>query len=104
MLHDKKNTKAQRDNRATNIDRYLGITGGERLVAAVGTAPKMSEKKKTKKKLKSQAADDTNGIARLSEHLEMQRTRVVCGPDMNYHVRIPNVAIVKNKYHYSYIA
>lgn len=46
----------------------------------------MKEKKSKKKSKKhdTPAADDASG---LSERLELQRTRVICGPELNYHVR-----------------
>ena len=50
----------------------------------------MKEKKGKGKKSKRAVKDaegDAGAASGLAERLETQRTRVVCGPEMNYHVR-----------------
>ena len=45
------------------------------------------KEKKSKKKSKKHSAPAADGTAGLAERLELQRTRVICGPELNYHVR-----------------
>ena len=53
----------------------------------------VSEGKQKKKRKSKQPGDEAGSSAAggsgnaLAEHLETQRTRVICGPDINYHVR-----------------
>jgi hypothetical protein len=58
----------------------------------------MKEKSSKEKKGKKKGNEGKNSKAenedvnRLEEHLEVQRTRVICGPELNYHVCPPRNA------------
>ena len=53
----------------------------------------MVKEKKTRTKKQQQPVEDdvemthATGDVDIAARLELQRTRVICGPDMNYHVR-----------------
>jgi hypothetical protein len=64
-------------------------------------------KKKSKREQAESASEDEDDIATaqresepstsgdvsgLSQHLELQRTRMICGPEMNYHVRVRHLS------------